>query len=89
MAITVACHVEPVAGSGAASVVATCQRVEEPCGIHRRKWSRIMVVIAACRVEPIAGSGGAAQNPSQEVEQSHGHYCGLLRGAQACQPKLG
>ena len=50
MAITVACHVEPVAGSGVASVVATCQ------------------------------SGGAVRNPSQEVEQSHGRYCGLPGG---------
>ena len=48
MAITVACPVEPVAGSGAASVVTTCQRVVEPHGIHHRKWSRIMAITVAC-----------------------------------------
>ena len=77
MAITVACHVESVAGSGAVSIVVTCQRVVEPRRIRRRKWSRIVAITAASRVEPVAGSGGAAQNPSQEVEQSRGRYCGL------------
>ena len=49
MAITGACHVESAVGSGAASVVATCQRMGESCGIHRRKWSRIVAVIVACQ----------------------------------------
>ena len=49
MAITGACHVESAAGSGAASVVATCQRMGESRGIHRRKWSRIVAVIVACQ----------------------------------------
>ena len=54
MAITVACHVEPVAGSGAESVVATCQRVEESRGTRRRKWSRVVAITVACQgvVEP-------------------------------------
>ena len=46
MAITGTCHVESVMGSGAASVVATCQRMEESCGIRHRKWSRIVGIIA-------------------------------------------
>ena len=45
MAITRTCHVESVAGSGVASVVVTCQRVEEPRSIRRRKWSRIKAII--------------------------------------------
>ena len=49
MAITETCYVESVVGSGAMSVVVTCQRMEESCGIHRRKWSRIMAVIVACQ----------------------------------------
>ena len=80
MAIVIVCHVGPVAGSGAASVAASCQRVVEsrstcrrersrivavdiacqrvmgppqgvmePCGIHYRKWKRIMVVIVTCQ----------------------------------------
>ena len=77
MAITMARHVESVAKSGAASVVATRQGVVEPRRIRRRKWSRIVAITAACRVEPVMGSDGAAQNPSQEVEQSRGRYCGL------------
>ena len=77
VAITVTHHVEPVAESGATSVVVTCQRVVEPRKIHRRKWSRVVAITVACRTGPVAGSGGAAQNPSQEVEQSRGHYCGL------------
>ena len=40
---------ESVAESGATSVVATCQRVEEPCGIHRRKWSRVIAIIVVCQ----------------------------------------
>ena len=49
MAIPMTCHVEPVVGSGAASVVATCQRVEEPCKICCRKWSRVVAVNTACQ----------------------------------------
>ena len=49
MAITVACHVELVVGSGAVSVVTTCQRMEESRGIHHRKWSRIVAIIAVCQ----------------------------------------
>ena len=47
-------HMESVTGSGAASIVATCQRVEEQRGIHRRKWSRVMFITVACQgvVEP-------------------------------------
>ena len=70
-------HVESVAGSGAASVVVTRHGVVEPRSIRRREWSRFAAITAACRVEPVVGGGGAAQNPSQEVEQSHGRYCGL------------
>ena len=77
MAVTMARHVESIAGSGAAFVVTTCQGVVEPRSIRHREWSRFAAITAACRMEPIVGSGGAAQNPSQEVEQSHGHYCGL------------
>ena len=77
VAVTMARHVESVAGSGAAFVVVTCQGVVEPRSIHRREWSRFVAITAACHVEPVAGSGGAAQNPSQEVEQSRGRYCGL------------
>ena len=53
MAIIVTCHTESVAGSGAASVVVTCQRVE-PRGIHRRKWSRVVAITVAYQgvVEP-------------------------------------
>ena len=49
MAITGTCRVESVAGSGAASVVVTCQRVEEPHGVRRRKWSRIVTIIVVCQ----------------------------------------
>ena len=49
MAITVTYHMESVAGSGAASVVVTYQRVEEPCGIHRRKWSRVVAITVVCQ----------------------------------------
>ena len=49
MAITVTCHVESIVGSEAASVVVTCQRVEELCGIHRRKWSRVVAIIVVCQ----------------------------------------
>ena len=77
MAVTMARHMESVAESGVASVVATRQGVVEPRSIHRREWRRFVAITAACRMEPVAGSGGAAQNPSQEVEQSRGRYCGL------------
>ena len=49
MAITGTCHVESVAGSGVASVVTTCQRVEEPRGIRRRKWSGVVAIIVVCQ----------------------------------------
>ena len=42
----------------------------EPCGACRREWSSV-----CCRDLP--ESGGVTQNPSQKVEQSRGHYCGL------------
>ena len=77
MVLTVAHHMESAAGSGAASVVATRQRVVEPSSIRRGEWSGFVAITAACRVEPVAGSGGAVQNPSQEVEQSRSRYCGL------------
>ena len=77
MAVTMARHVESVVESGAVSIVATHQGVVEPRSIRRRKWSRIVAITAVCHMEPIAESDGATQNPSQEVEQSRGHYCGL------------
>ena len=80
MAVTIACHVESVAGSGAAFVVATCQGVVEPHSIRRREWSRFAAITVACRVEPVVGVGRAVQNPSQGVEQSRGRCCGLLEG---------
>ena len=49
MAITATCHVESVAGSGETFVVVTCQRVEEPRSIRRRKWSRVMATIVVCQ----------------------------------------
>ena len=49
MAVTMARHVELVAGSGMASVVVTRQGVVEPLRIHRREWSRIVVVTVACQ----------------------------------------
>ena len=54
MALTIACHVESAAGSGAASVVATCQWMEESRSIRYRRWSRIVGIIAVCQgiVEP-------------------------------------
>ena len=77
MAVTMARHVESVVESGAASVVMTHQGVVEPRSIRRREWSRFVAITTACRVEPVVGSGGAVQNPSQEVEQNCGRYCGL------------
>ena len=49
MAIIGVCYVESATRSGAASVVVTCQRMEESRGIHRRKWSRIVAIIVACQ----------------------------------------
>ena len=49
MAIVTAYHVELVAGSGAASVAASCQRVVESRSTCRREWSRIVVVDTACQ----------------------------------------
>ena len=77
MAVTMARHVESVAESGAAFIVATHQGVVEPHSICHRKWSRIVAITTACLMEPVMGSDGAAQNPSQEVEQSRGRYYGL------------
>ena len=44
MAITVACHVEPVVESGVISIVVTRQSMMEPRGIHHRKWSRVVAI---------------------------------------------
>ena len=54
MALTVAHHVESAVGSGVASVVATCQRMEESRSIRYRRWSRIVGIMAVCQgiVEP-------------------------------------
>ena len=49
MAITVACHVEPVVESGVMSIVVTCQSMMEPCGIRYRKWSRVATITMACQ----------------------------------------
>ena len=49
MAITVACHVEPVVESGVMSVVVTHQSMMEPHGIRYRKWSRVLAITVACR----------------------------------------
>ena len=49
MAIVIARHVGPVAGSGAASVAASCQRVVESCSTCRRERSSIIVVDTACQ----------------------------------------
>ena len=49
MGITGTCHVESVAESGAASVVATCQRIVEPCGIRCREWSRVVAIVVTCQ----------------------------------------
>ena len=49
MATAEARHVESAIGSGAASVVVTCQKMEESCDIRRRKWSRIVAVTVACQ----------------------------------------
>ena len=49
MAITVACHVEPVVESGVMSIVVTCQSMMEPRGIRYRKWSRVAAITVACQ----------------------------------------
>ena len=49
MAIVIACHVGPVAGSGAASVAASCQQVVGSCSTCRREQSRIVAVDIACQ----------------------------------------
>ena len=83
MAITVTCHVEPIAGSGAASIVATCQRVEEPRGIRRRKWSRVVAIIVACQ---------GVVEPRGIRRRKWSRVMGIIvayQGAQACRSKLG
>ena len=47
MAITVACHVEPVVESGVMSIVVTCQSMMELHGIRYRKWSRVAAITVA------------------------------------------
>ena len=83
MAITGTYHVESVAGSGAASVVVTCQRVEEPCGIHRRKWSRVVAITVVCQgvMEP---RGIHRRKRSRIVAITVG-----CQGVRACRPKFG
>ena len=49
MVIAVARHVESVTGRGVASAVVTRQGVVESHRIHRREWSRIVVVNMACQ----------------------------------------
>ena len=83
VAVTMARHVESVAESRVASIVATRQRVVEPRSIHHRRWSRIVAIIAA----------------SQGVMEPCGIYCRkwsriavvtvASQGVQACRPKLG
>ena len=63
MAITGACHVESATRSGAASVVATCQRIEESRGIRRRKWSRtVAIIIVAQLCNPRGGVNWVSKN---------------------------
>ena len=47
MAITVACHVEPIVESGVMSVVVTRQSMMEPRGIRYRRWSRVVAITVA------------------------------------------
>ena len=47
MAITVACHVEPVVESRVMSVVVTRQSMMEPRGICYRRWSRVVAITVA------------------------------------------
>ena len=74
MAIVTACHVEPVAGSGAASVAASCQGVVESRSTCRREWSRIVAVNTACQ-EVMELCRIRRRGWSSVV-----HYCGLPRG---------
>ena len=83
MAITGTCHVESVAGSGAASAVVTCQRAEEPCGIRRRKWSRVMAVTEACQ---------GVMEPREIHRRKWSRVMAITvacQGVQACRLKLG
>ena len=77
-----ACHAEPVVGSGAVSVVTTCQRVEEPCGTCRRKWSRVVAITVAYQgvVEP---HGIRRRKWSRVVAITV-----ACQGVQACRSKL-
>ena len=49
MAITMACHMEPVVESGVMSIFVACQSMMEPRGIRYRKWSRVVAIIVACQ----------------------------------------
>ena len=82
MAITMACHVEPVVGSGAASIIATCQRVERLRGIRHGKWSRIMAVTAAC--QGVMDPRGIHRRERSRVVAG----TAACQGAQACRSKF-
>ena len=58
-----ACHVEPVAGGGAASVAASCQGVVESRSTCRREWSKIVAVDTVCQ---------RVMGPPQGVMEPHG-----------------
>ena len=75
MATTGTYHVESVAGSGTASVVATRQEVG---GIAR--YPSQGVEQNRGYYGDLPGSDGAVRNPSWEVEQYRGRHCGLPRG---------
>ena len=47
MAITIACHMEPVVESGVMSIFVACQSMMEPRGIRHRKWSRVAAITMA------------------------------------------
>ena len=72
MATVGMCHIESVAGSGTASVVATRQEVG---GIAR--YPSQGVEQNRGHYGDLPGSDGATRNPSQEVEQCRGRHCGL------------
>ena len=74
MAIFVACHVESVTGSGAASAVVTRQGVVESHRIRRREWSRIVTVNTACR------GVMELRRVRQREWSSVVRYCSLPRG---------
>ena len=42
-------HVEFAMESRVVSVVASYQRVVEPCRIYRREWSRIVAIVMTCQ----------------------------------------